>query len=46
MLFTALIKENFSQNEGFTVTGIAFGVSSVFYISVVCLNLMKVTTMI
>lgn len=39
VLFTALIKENFSQNEGFTVTGIAFGVSSVFYISVVCLNL-------
>lgn len=39
VLFTALIKENISQEEGFTVTGIAFGVSSVFYISLVCLNL-------
>lgn len=41
VLFTALIKENYSQSEGFTVTGVAFGVSSLFYISVVCLNLDK-----
>ncbi|NLZ47405.1 MAG: PAS domain S-box protein [Clostridiales bacterium] len=38
ILFTSLIKENYSQSEGVTITGVAFGVSSVFYISVVSLN--------
>ncbi|NLP29478.1 MAG: hypothetical protein GX370_12165, partial [Clostridia bacterium] len=39
VLFTALIKENYSRGEGFALTGIAFGISSVFYLSIVCLNL-------